>query len=134
MESLVMEGGSYVHGNIPYTGPFASPPGVSFGDFDNDGRPDLIQGDFHMPDWLVFVPSTRLFRQEPNGTFTLFKSGDFLSCADSAAADWGDYDKDGWLDIAGLYPVPGIAHNDRGTDFTTTRWLVGPPDLAPPVS
>jgi hypothetical protein len=64
-----------------------------FGDFDGDGHPDL------------FVPQdggSKLFRNDGAGRFTdvTAKAGDlaaFTGCATCAA--WGDFDKDGRLDL-----------------------------------
>lgn len=81
------------------------------GDFDNDGDPDLALG--------IFPNEVRLFINE-GGYFTnsvpIVASTSFLPY-DFA---WGDYDYDGYLDLAAGYPlerVVRIYHNDGGTGF-----------------
>ena len=66
--------------------------GISVADYDNDG--DL---DIHVPGW--FEPS-RLYRNDGNLTFTdvAAQAGIDLS-APSMAAAWGDYNRDGHLDL-----------------------------------
>lgn len=66
--------------------------GLSAGDYDNDG--DL---DIHVPGW--FAPS-RLYRNNGDMTFTEVgaQAGVDLN-APSMAASWGDYNRDGWLDL-----------------------------------
>jgi hypothetical protein len=66
--------------------------GPVFGDYDNDGRPDL------------FVPQPdgcKLFHNEGDGRFTdvTDKSGLKSSLASTACAAWGDMDNDGLLDL-----------------------------------
>ena len=76
--------------------------GAVWGDYDNDGYPDVFMAkggtDFN-----------RLFRNNGNGTFTRVLTGpvatDFGS---SSAGSFADYDNDGWLDLVVL---------NNGTNF-----------------
>ncbi len=86
------------NGNGTFTDTGAGFPGMSFGavawgDFDNDGYPDLAL-------------NSDVWRNQGNGTFT-----DFASLAGSGAAAWGDFNGDGMLDLA---LAGGSAHIYRG--------------------
>jgi hypothetical protein len=66
---------------------------VAWGDYDNDGDLDLlIAGETG-----TYPPATRVYRNDGNGTFTDIGAG--LQGLYFASVDWGDYDKDGDLDI-----------------------------------
>jgi hypothetical protein len=73
-------------------------PGVQsgsavWGDCNNDGASDLlITGQMSTTSQIA-----RVYRKEAGGTFTLTA---VLSDVLHGAAAWGDYDNDGWLDIA----------------------------------
>ncbi|HVQ38777.1 MAG TPA: CRTAC1 family protein [Pyrinomonadaceae bacterium] len=74
--------------------------GVSVGDYDNDGRPDMYVSNFGV---------SRLYRNNGNGTFT--DVAEKLGVARkgwSTGATFGDYDADGRLDLF----VPGYAEID----------------------
>ncbi len=66
--------------------------GVSVGDFDNDGFPDL---------YVTGFGSAILYHNNGNGTFTdvTAKAGVGDLGGWSTSAGWFDYDKDGWLDL-----------------------------------
>jgi enediyne biosynthesis protein E4 len=66
--------------------------GVAIGDYDNDGHPDLFISGF---------PSSALFRNNGNGTFTEVtdKAGVKNPGRWAASAAWFDYDRDGYLDL-----------------------------------
>jgi len=72
----------------------------AWGDFDNDGYPDLYVG----------MDSTAiLYRNNGDGTFTdVTAASGVINTTRSLAADWGDYDNDGFVD---LYIVNGSAPN-----------------------
>ncbi len=74
--------------------------GVSVGDYDNDGRPDMYVSNFGV---------SRLYHNNGNGTFS--DTAEKLGVARkgwSTGASFGDYDKDGRLDLF----VPGYAEID----------------------
>jgi hypothetical protein len=66
--------------------------GVAVGDYDNDGHPDLFVTGF---------PSSALFHNNGNGTFTEITDKAGLKNAGrwAASAAWFDYDRDGYLDL-----------------------------------
>lgn len=68
--------------------------GVAVGDFDNDGCPDL---------YVTAYGGSHLFRNRGDGTFTDVTARAGLGDADGRAwplsAAWGDYDRDGRLDL-----------------------------------
>jgi hypothetical protein len=97
--------------------------GGAWGDYDNDGFPDL------------FVTSNsgtqnRLYHNSGDGTFTNIISGPMLSRpvgAQSRGAAWGDYDNDGFLD---LFVVNSLGNNQlfhNNGDGTLTEILSGDP-------
>ncbi len=74
--------------------------GVTVGDFDNDGWPDIFVANYG---------KNRLYHNNHDGTFTdvAEKAGVVLGNW-SAGASWGDYDRDGNLDLF----VSGYVHFD----------------------
>jgi hypothetical protein len=65
--------------------------GACWGDYDNDGHPDLVIVPF-------FGAAARLYHGDGNGGFTHVHSADFLGGSQNDAA-WADLDRDGWLDL-----------------------------------
>ena len=61
---------------------------VDWGDYDNDGDPDLL---------LTGSYASRIFRNDGNGIFTETSAG--LYGVSDGNAEWGDFDNDGDLDI-----------------------------------
>ena len=68
---------------------------VAWGDFDNDGDPDLIVSGYEKTG-VIRTPRTRLFQVE-NGQFTEIISG--INMSNAGSVDWGDYDNDGDIDL-----------------------------------
>jgi hypothetical protein len=69
---------------------------ASWGDFDNDGYPDLVvsQGG-----WAA-AQHTLLYHNNRNGTFSsLTKSAPFAELLNREGCAWGDFNNDGWLDL-----------------------------------
>lgn len=86
-------------GNEVFTDINADVPGVSlgsvaWGDYDNDGDPDLLISGQIAP----YVPVTLLYRNDGSSAFTNINT-DLPGLFTSSVA-WGDYDNDGDLDIA----------------------------------
>ncbi len=67
--------------------------GVSWGDYDNDGFPDLF---------FTFLNKVKLFHNEGNGTFiekTIEAGFDGTNNCNNTGATWFDFNNDGFLDI-----------------------------------
>jgi tetratricopeptide (TPR) repeat protein len=104
-------------------------PGLAWGDFDNDGDDDLFLvsagGALTLPDEQL-LPCA-LFENLGNGTFRRVAPFPDLRLRGMGAA-WGDYDGDGFLDLAVAgYNTLLLLHNQGGTGrFTRDPRL---PDL-----
>jgi hypothetical protein len=99
--------------------------GVAWGDYDNDGLPDVFITNNGQPN--------ELYHNNGNGTFTRVTAGDMLvDMALSVAASWGDYDNDDWLDLfvgnrdpnTGAPAQPFLYHNNG--DGTFAKVTAGP--------
>lgn len=92
-------------------------PGAAWGDFDNDGDDDLFLVSAGGP---LNFPAEKLLRCElyenlGNGKFRRVESFPDVRIHGMAAA-WGDYDGDGFLDLAiSGYNELLLFHNERGT-------------------
>jgi len=74
--------------------------GVTIGDYDNDGWPDIYVSNFG---------KNRLYHNNHDGTFTdLAENAGVTLGGWSTGATWGDYDRDGFLDLF----VPGYVKFD----------------------
>jgi ASPIC and UnbV/FG-GAP-like repeat len=69
--------------------------GVAWGDYNNDGLPDLFMPQSNEPSGLPAY----LYRNDGGGTFTRVGAGTLDGTFNSNAAAWGDYDNDGDLDL-----------------------------------
>jgi ASPIC and UnbV/FG-GAP-like repeat/Immunoglobulin domain len=80
-------------------GDFLTAPGAriaaAWGDYNNDGRPDLFLPSALEEDGLP----NYLYGNDGGGTFTRVGAGPLDGNSNSTAAAWGDYDNDGDLDL-----------------------------------
>jgi len=88
--------------------------GAVWGDYDNDGYPDVFMAtggtDFN-----------RLFRNNGNGTFTRVSTGPVATdYGNSSAGSFADYDNDGWLDLVVLNNGTNFLYRNNG-DGTFAR-------------
>jgi hypothetical protein len=125
--------------------------GCAWGDYDNDGRPDLFVSNMSIGSPMA----SRLYHNNGDGTFTdaapalgLDAPSHLFTCV------WWDYDNDGWLDLLvsdyvdslaevlaqrlGL-PVEGLRHprlyrNRQGQGFTDVSAQVGLGNAMPAMS
>ncbi len=97
--------------------------GVAWGDYDNDGWPDLAVADDAQPNLL--------FHNERNGTFREVALAAGVAYDEDGreragmGIDFGDYDNDGWLDLV-ITNFSGEPHalylNQRDGTFLETTW------------
>jgi hypothetical protein len=77
--------------------------GSEWGDFNNDGYPDLVVGNLGHPDWRgMYSNPSLIFKNEgpPNFTFKEQHQEMGLKFFEmNAGATWGDFDLDGYLDL-----------------------------------
>jgi len=114
--------------------------GVDWGDYNNDGRPDLIVTTFQNE-------PTSLYRDDDGGLYAEQAGPLGIAAGTTAYVGWTvkffDYDNDGWLDLLILnghsqdnvdkieagrtYPQPILLyHNERGRQFRDARAEGGP--------
>ncbi len=108
-------------------------PGVAWGDYDDDGWPDLYLVNQPGP-WGAEpgpdAPFSHLYRNNGDGTFTdvTLEAGVANRGGYGMGAAWGDYDNDGHLDLyVTNYGRSVLYHNDGNGTFTdvTDRAGVG---------
>ena len=96
--------------------------GVAWGDYNNDGRPDLFLPQAN----VASGQPSYLYRNEGGGTFTRVGAGTALDGTfNGTAAAWGDYDNDGDLDLfvscANFFTSgrPNLFYQNNGNDTFT---------------
>jgi enediyne biosynthesis protein E4 len=114
---------SRITNSVAVAGPESA--GMSWGDFNNDGRPDLFFGNGY--DSGI---ANQLFQNQTltNGGFLPLTTGpgSMTSITASSGCSWGDYDRDGFLDlfVSNSGSKSELWHN-KG-DGTFERELTGP--------
>ena len=103
------------------TGSYVS-AGCAWGDYDNDGFPDMFVSVNGNP-----PNNDLLYHNNGNGTFTQISTGSIVNSGGKGnACAWGDYDNDGYLD---LYVINSDQNNflfHNNGDGTFTRITSGP--------
>ena len=90
---------------VEYTG---STDGVTTGDYNNDGYPDIYLGNYDTPGCI-------LFENDGDGTFTdVTAASGAQGHTDTRTAGFNDYNNDGWLDIF-------VSHHDFYT-YSNIMW------------
>jgi hypothetical protein len=92
--------------------------GCAWGDYDNDGYPDLFVSNYS--------ENNCLYHNNGNGSFTKILTGPVVNDGGrSTGAAWADYDRDGWLDlfVCNRNTVNFLYHNNGNGTFT--RILTG---------
>ena len=106
--------------------------GAIWGDYNNDGWPDLLVANDAQPN--------QLYRNRGNGTFEEVALAAGVAVDEDGreragmGVDFADYDNDGWLDIAigNFYGEPSsLYRNQRDGIFAETTWSsgIGPPTI-----
>jgi hypothetical protein len=94
-------------------------------DYDNDGFMDIL---ILRGAWLRYPVRPTLLRNNHAGGFTdVTRQTGLLTAVNSNAGAWGDYDKDGWLDLfIGCEKQPNrLYHNKRDGTFEEVAGLAG---------
>ncbi len=93
---------------------------AAWGDYDNDGFPDLFVSNFGGTNFL--------YHNDGNGTFTKITTGNIVTdIGHTQSASWGDYDNDGYLDLyaACTYGQNDLLyHNNGNGTFTKITGVV----------
>jgi hypothetical protein len=93
----------------PFTNDVGYAVSCSWGDYDNDGWLDLIVSNYGNGG------RNRLYHNNGDGTFTRILSGSVANdLGNSSGAIWGDYDRDGFLD---LFIANGTESSGERNDF-----------------
>ena len=98
--------------------------GVAVGDYDNDGRPDLL---------LTGVGRVALLRNNGDGTFSdVTQKAGIEDTRWSVSAAFVDYDRDGFLDIVIVHYVSfSVRNNPSCRGFAGERDYCGPQNFRP---
>ena len=94
---------------------------VAWGDYDNDGRLDVILAGHTLDSSAIYI--SRIYRSNGNGTFTDIQAG--LPGVVAGAVAWGDYNNDGQLDflmtglgLPNLNPIYARVYRNNGGTFS----------------
>jgi PKD repeat protein len=92
--------------------------GVAGGDYNNDGIFDFfVAGDSSTPD--------QLFRNNSPGFTDVASQAGLTFAGPGRTASWGDYDRDGWLDLAvGYVGTLQLFHNNQDGTFSNTSNMI----------
>ncbi|MBI3417565.1 MAG: VCBS repeat-containing protein [Verrucomicrobia bacterium] len=92
--------------------------GCAWGDYDNDGFPDLFVCNAYENNFL--------YHNNGDGTFTKVTTGNVVTDGGASyGCAWGDYDNDGYLDLyVANAPGPNFLYHNNG-DGTFSRVLTG---------
>ncbi|MCL4181756.1 MAG: immunoglobulin domain-containing protein, partial [Verrucomicrobia bacterium] len=96
----------------------------SWGDYDNDGWPDLWVGSAN----ATSTGKHYLWHNNGDGTFSLVSAGSLDSSLAMGTGQWADYDNDGDLDLCLTYSMGGantLHRNDGGLTFTDVSEATG---------
>ncbi|GIX05853.1 MAG: RNA-binding protein [Candidatus Poribacteria bacterium] len=100
--------------------------GVSWGDYDNDGYPDLYVANDSTENFLFHNLRDGTF--EEVGFFSGVAVGETGVMENGMGTDWGDYDNDGWLDLVVTNyadQMNTLYHNDGDGFFSDVSVLSG---------
>ena len=105
---------------IPFTDFDLFNADIDFGDYDNDGDPDLIFSGH--TGWWFGNPSepydkTEFYRNDGNDTFTFEDFG--ITAYGFGGQEWGDYNNDGRLDLAINGYEPAAIYQSAGFEANT---------------
>ena len=104
-----LNAGPVVEDNLGRGGPYSG-----WGDYDNDGDPDLYVA-------LAAGGDNRLYRNDADGQFTRFTSGIIPTITVGPAVSWVDFNNDGWLDLfigTQMSSADVLFHNNGNGTFT----------------
>lgn len=88
-----------------------------WGDYDNDGDLDLLISGQYKQNSYSSSPFSRIYRNNGDDSFT--EQTGLLSIETDGVAAWGDYDNDGFLDVALTgYGRLYLFHNNGNNSFT----------------
>ena len=107
--------GNFARGNSVIIDEVLSCNGVAWGDYDNDGKIDVVITRY-------FNQTNFLFHNEFPSDFSFVSSGPVVTdVSSSVGCAWCDYDRDGWLDLFvshGLNQNNALYHNNGNGTFT----------------